>query len=177
MHANKPKPGDLFPAVSVPQIGGGTIDLGAPEGDANWKLIVVYRGKHCPLCTNYLNALNDVLPRLTEMGVDVVAVSADSEDRAKAQLAEVNPTFPVGYNLTIPQMEELGLYISSPRHGMNVEGPFAEPGLFVLDQNGEVRVVDISNVPFARPDLQSLLGGISFMRGMPGDFPANGTHA
>jgi hypothetical protein len=75
------------------------------------------------------------------------------------------------------QMKELGLYISSPRHGMDIEAPFAEPGLFVVNEDGELRVVDIANVPFARPQLGSLVGGLKFMRGMTEAFPANGTYA
>lgn len=177
MHTNKPKPGQPFPKIEVPQVGGGSLDLGERSTDDNWKLLVVYRGRHCPICTRYLNELNAIVPQLAELGVDVAAVSADSEARANEQLAQVNPDFPVGHNLSIPQMEELGLYISSPRHGMDVEAPFAEPGLFVIDQTGETRVADISNVPFARPDLGSMLKGITFMRGMKGDFPANGTYA
>ena len=177
MHANKPKPGQAFPKITVSQVGGGALDLGARSAEGNWKLLVVYRGKHCPVCTRYLNDVNAIVPTLTELGVEVAAVSADSEARAQEQLANVNPSFPVGYGLSIPQMEELGLYISSPRHGIDVEGPFAEPGLFLIDHTGELRVVDISNVPFARPDLQSLVKGITFLRGMTGEYPANGTYA
>ncbi len=35
-----------FPAVSVPRFGGGEI---APVLMEGWRLLVVYRGKHCPL--------------------------------------------------------------------------------------------------------------------------------
>ena len=44
-----------------------------------WKMIIVYRGQHCPLCTNFLNALEQYLPELNEIGVDLVALSADSQ--------------------------------------------------------------------------------------------------
>lgn len=177
MHANKPKPGQPFPMVVVPQVGGGSLELGARSSQGNWKLLVVYRGRHCPICTRYLNELNAIVPALSKLGVDVAAVSADSETRAVEQLSQVNPAFPVGYGLTTSQMQELGLYISGQRHGIDIEGPFAEPGLFVIDHAGDTRVADISNVPFARPDLDSMLKGITFMRGMKGSFPANGTFA
>ena len=74
-------------------------------------------------------------------------------------------------------MRTLGLYVSGPRNGMDVEGPFAEPGLFVVNDQGRLQIVDISNVPFARPSLTSLVKGIRFLRGLSGDFPVNGTHA
>ena len=38
---------------SVPQ--GGRVEIGAPTG--RWQLVVVYRGKHDPVCVTYLAAL------------------------------------------------------------------------------------------------------------------------
>lgn len=34
---------------------GGRVEVGAPTG--RWQLVVVYRGKHDPLCVTYLAAL------------------------------------------------------------------------------------------------------------------------
>ncbi|KUP90803.1 AhpC/TSA family protein [Tritonibacter horizontis] len=167
----------VFPALSLPVLAGGTRDISKPKDGLEWMLVLVYRGKHCPLCTTYLQQLNSTLPDLNAQGVDVVAVSADSRDRALAQMADVDPKFDVAYGLTIPQMQEMGLYISSPRNGMDVEAPFAEPGLFVLDNAGVLQIVDISNVPFARPDLAWIAKGIGFRRGPMKDAPVNGTYA
>ncbi|TDF38528.1 AhpC/TSA family protein [Alteromonadaceae bacterium M269] len=165
-----------FPSINVEKLGGGTLELSKPAPGFDWKMLVVYRGKHCPLCTKYLNELNELLPEFNALGVDVAAVSSDSLDRAKAQLAEVNPNFDVGYDLSIEQMRSLGLYISEPRLGMNAERPFAEPGLFVINENGELQMIDISNVPFARPPLASMLMGIRYYRGMTEKFPVNGSY-
>lgn len=60
------------------------------------------------------------MPDLNALDIDVVAVSADSESRAVEQIGQVNPTYPVGYDLTIEQMHALCLYISGPKSGMNV---------------------------------------------------------
>ena len=140
-------------------------------------MVVVYRGKHCPLCTRYLKELNEALPKFSALGVDVVAVSADSEQRTKDQMAEVSPTYPVGYDLSIEQMQQLGLYISGTGNGTNVERPFAEPGLFVINEEGNLQMIDTSNVPFARPSLESMLMGINFIRSREVKPPVNGTEA
>jgi peroxiredoxin len=169
--------GQAFPSVSLNKVGGGTLDLGKPNAGFDWQLIVVYRGKHCPLCTKYLNELNDLLPEFNAIGVDVVAISADSIDRATEQLSEVNPQYDVGYGLTLDQMNDLGLYISEPRLGMNAEQPFAEPGLFVINEAGQLQMIDVSNVPFARPPLSSMLMGIKFYRNMTEKYPINGTYS
>ncbi|UZD89722.1 peroxiredoxin-like family protein [Cognatishimia activa] len=177
MHANKPKPGDKIPHTELPKLYGENLTLGKTGSGYDWQLIVVYRGKHCPICTRYLRELNEIVAPLKELGIEIVAISADSEARAADQITEVNPDYAVGYGLSIKQMQSLGLYISSPRHGMDVEGPFAEPGLFLVNQEGELRMVDIANVPFLRPQIGSLVGGLKFMRGMTEPFPANGTFA
>ncbi len=177
MTSRKPAAGSAFPAISLPVLGGGRRELAKPAEGFDWTLVVVYRGKHCPLCTAYLRELNDALRDLNDLGVDVVAVSADSEARATAQMAEVSPDFQVAYGLTIPQMETLGLYISDPRNGIDVEGPFAEPGLFVVDEAGAIQIVDISNVPFSRPSLEWIAKGVGFRRGPMRDAPVNGTYA
>ncbi|WP_299949599.1 peroxiredoxin-like family protein [uncultured Ruegeria sp.] len=177
MTSPKPAVGKAFPAINIPVLGGRTRSLSTPRDGYDWMLTVVYRGKHCPLCTTYLRDLNSALPDLNALGVDVLAVSADSAERATAQMQEVSPTFDIGYGLSVEQMQTLGLYISGPRNGMDVEGPFAEPGLFVINDQGVLQIVDISNVPFARPSLTSLVMGIRFLRGLSGDFPVNGTHA
>ncbi len=69
-------------------------------------------------------------------------------------------------------MRELGLYVSDPRSPQETDRPFAEPGLFVINTAGLVQIVDISNAPFARPELKSLLQGIRFV--MAKDYPIRG---
>lgn len=177
MAAYKLKAGTPFPTISVPKLGGGTVDIGTPAEGYDWKLVVVYRGKHCPLCTRYLTALNQAHPELNALGIDVVAVSADTESRAVEQIGQVNPTYSVGYDLNVEQMQALGLYISGPKSGMNVERAFAEPGLFVINDTGNLQMIDISNVPFLRPPLESLVGGLRFLRGLTEPFPVNGSFA
>jgi hypothetical protein len=35
--------------------------------------------------------------------------------------------------------------------------------VFVINPQGQAQIIDISNAPFARPDLKSLLGGLQFV--------------
>ena len=77
MPATKPVPGSLFPNVEIPKLGGGVLQLGNASDGYDWQLIVVYRGKHCPICTRYLRELNEVVAPLNDLGIEVVAISAD----------------------------------------------------------------------------------------------------
>jgi peroxiredoxin len=133
----------------------------------------VYRGKHCPLCKRYFKTLDGMLDEFRAAGIAVMAVSADSHEKAQADVAEQGWRFPVGYGLTSDQMRQLGLYVSDPRSPQETDRPFAEPGLFVINPEGKVQIVDISNAPFARPDLASILQGVKFVREK--QYPIRGT--
>lgn len=166
--------GSTFPKLDVAKLGGGTLTLGAPQGGHDWQLVVVYRGLHCPLCKRYLAQLNEMVGDFGQLGVDVVAVSGDGEVKAQAMADEMKLSLPVGYDLSVAQMSALGLYISDPRSPQETDQPFPEPGLFVINGEGKIQILDISNAPFARPSLDSIKGGIKFIR--ENDYPVRGTH-
>ncbi|NJM91215.1 MAG: redoxin domain-containing protein [Myxococcales bacterium] len=138
-------------------------------------MLVVYRGKHCPLCKKYLATLTGLAADYRAAGVTVAAVSADPREKAAADVAEFGWTFPVGYGLSMEQMRTLGLYVSEPRSPQETDRPFAEPGLFVVNPEGKVQILDVSNAPFARPDLAMILNGIKIV--VERGYPIRGTHA
>ncbi|MEO1143011.1 MAG: peroxiredoxin-like family protein [Pseudomonadota bacterium] len=174
MSTPKPVPGEKLAPMQFPKLGGGVLEIGGTR--ENCTLFVVYRGKHCPICTKYLKQLNELKPQFNELGIDVVAVSGDPEEKAKIQLEQINPDFEVGYDLTIEQMQELGLYISDPRSPQETDKPFAEPGFFVINDEGKAQIIDISNAPFARPELESMLMGLKFIRNPENNYPVRGMH-
>ena len=69
MPENKPVAGNSLPDITVPKSGGGELTLFKPTAPHDWKLVIIYRGKHCPLCTSYLKELNGELAELNELGV------------------------------------------------------------------------------------------------------------
>lgn len=174
--AHKLPAGDAFPAQTVSKLGGGDMTLGKPADGKDWQMVVVYRGAHCPVCTRYLGEINAKLDELNDLGIDVVAVSADPEEKAQNQTGPLGLNFPIGYNHSVEQMQELGLYISDPRSAQETDRAFSEPGLFVINDDGVIQVTDISNAPFARPDLNSLTMGLGFIRNPENDYPIRGTH-
>src|SRR5690348_12005749 len=95
--------GSVFPAMSWPQVGGGTVD---PWKEPGWRMLVVYRGKHCPLCKRYFKTLDGMLDDFRAAGIAVMAVSADSLEKAQADVAEQGWRFRVGYGLTTDQMRQ-----------------------------------------------------------------------
>lgn len=174
-HTRKIEAGSAFPELPVRGEDGQTRDIGKPTDGHDWTMVVVYRGRHCPLCTRYLNELEHYRPRLAELGVDLVAVSADSREQLAAHREKLDGTFPFFHGLTMEQMQTLGLYVSHPRSERETDHPFAEPGLFVVNGDGQVQVIDISNNPFVRPDLGKLVSGIAWIKNPKNNYPIRGT--
>ena len=175
-YAQKIKAGATFPEMKVQVLNEEMAELGKPENGHDWKLVVVYRGKHCPICTKYLNTLETVLPSFYDNGVDVIAVSADSKEQLEGHLEELDVSFPIAYGLTVEQMNTLGVYISDPRSEKETDHPFAEPAVFVVNSEGKIQIVDLSNAPFSRPDLEALANGLVFVRKPENNYPIRGMH-
>ena len=168
--------GSPFPTLMVKGQNGVDVELGKISDGVDWKMVVVYRGKHCPLCTKYLNLLETYKEKIAANGVEIVAVSADSKEQLEMHLPALNVSFPLYYGLTIEQMQALGVYISNPRSEKETDHAFAEPGLFVINEKGQVQVLDISNGPLARPEIGTLAAGLEFIKAPANDYPIRGTY-
>lgn len=169
MSSNKMTAGEKFPALIWKSVSGNQV---APAAGSGWRLLVVYRGRHCPLCKNYLNLLNEMVDEFRAANVAVMTVSADTREKAEMDVVEFGWKFPVGYDLSPDEMRQLGVYISNPRSPQETDRPFAEPALFVINPDGDAQIIDISNAPFARPDLKLLLKGLNLV--MSRNYPIRG---
>jgi len=171
MTDSKPRVGAPLGEFSFPVVGGtGSISVGQPKD--RWTMLFVYRGKHCPRCMRFLNKLNAVLNDWTE-AMDVVVVSSDTSEKALSNQQEHGWKFDLCHGLTVPQMRSLGLYVTEPLSDAETTGLFAEPGAFAIRPDGSLMLVDISNGPAARPDLEELLDGMKF--NIDNDRPVRGT--
>ena len=169
-----PMPGQPAPDLSVPLIIGGQWTL-AEQSPDTFTMIVVYRGLHCPMCEKYLKQIREMYDTILGKGIEVLHVSMDDKDRATSAHEDwgLDPV-PMGYGLSREQAEAWGLYMSESIKDAEPK-VFAEPGLFLVRPDGELYLVDISNSPFARADLDVLIGQIDFI--VEKDYPARGSLA
>lgn len=156
--APRARPGAPLPAFEVPLVGGGARAFG-PQC-AGWHLLIVYRGRHCPRCKTYLARLTDLAPEFAAEDVAITVTSADPPERAGADRDENGWGFALGHSLSLSDMDALGLYVSDPRNEAETDRPFAEPGLYVVNPEGLVHVMGVSNAASCRPDLAEVLDGI-----------------
>ncbi len=86
--------GEAAPALVIPQVGGGTIDLANLRGKPVW---VNFMGTYCPPCVDEFPLMNGFATRYADEGLVVVAVDVKEEEGVVAQFAEqLAATFPLG---------------------------------------------------------------------------------
>jgi len=184
MSGQKFTPGTPCPDIQISLLAGDARPLSGIATLGDWKLIVFYRGAHCPLCATYIKELDGMLDQFLLSDVEVLAISGDQKEKAAAFAAQHNFSLDIGFGLTTAEMDLLGLYISDPADPRETDRPFCEPGLFVLNAEGLVHIVDISNAPFARPELSKIKQSLDYIR-LPEDqrhdyygarYPIRGTH-
>ena len=112
MNNAKPAVGQSVGELDFPGVDGqGSIAVG--QSKDRWTMLFVYRGQHCPRCKRFLNKLNTALSAWVDV-MDVVVVSADTQEKAQADKEEHGWNFDLCYGLTEAQMRSLGLYVSEP---------------------------------------------------------------
>ena len=164
------------PALNVSLTSGGRFVLGADPG-SSFDLLVFYRGLHCPICSKYLVELERLAPEFQSRGVQVVAISSDTEERARQMAEKANAkAVKFAYGLSLRTARQWGLYISTSRGktSIGIEEPalFSEPGIFLVKPDGTLYYGAVQTMPFARPQFQDLLGAIDFA--IAKDYPARG---
>jgi peroxiredoxin len=178
MRAQALMPRFPVPALNLALTTGERFVLGAQPGD-KFDLLVFYRGLHCPICAKYLMELERLAPEFASRGVQVVAISSDTEERAKAMADKVGAkAVKFAYGLSLRSAREWGLYISTSRGttSIGIEEPelFSEPGVFIVRPDGTLYYGAAQTMPFARPPFQDLLGAIDFA--VAKDYPARGEY-
>ena len=168
---SKLHPGQKFSPLTFKQLDGPDYTFG---DTGKWQALFVFRGQHCPICKTYLGKLEAKREAFAKLGIEVAAVSADREAQTRVTASASNPGFPLLYGMDMETMQRLGLFISEPRSAEETDHRFPEPALLVINAEGALHIVDVSNAPFVRPDLDTLVGGLGFI--IAKNYPIRGTH-
>ncbi|MBY5933507.1 AhpC/TSA family protein [Tateyamaria omphalii] len=173
----------LMPRKKTPNLSVKTLDHGAfdltSESAERGTLICFYRGFHCPICANYLTELDRKAGEFETRGVSVVAISSDSEERARMMQDKIkSETLRFGYGLPLDLARDWGLYISTSRGktSIGVEEPalFSEPGVFLVSPDQSLYFGVVQTMPFVRPHFGDFVGALDFV--IANDYPARGEY-
>ncbi len=164
-------PDTQAPELSLALAGGGTWNL-SDQTPQHFTMVIFYRGLHCPVCKNYLGILNSMMDHISELGFSVVVASMDTKERAEQAKADWGlDKVDVAYGLDLETAKKWGLYIStSIKEAEN--DIFSEPGLVWIRADGRLYLIDITNMPWARPDLETLMPKAKFA--VENNYPARG---
>lgn len=165
------KPTEKFPDLEFKLINDTIWNLEKQEPEA-YTLLVFYRGLHCPVCKKQLEELKTKLHDFSEKGINVIAVSMDSEERAQKAGKDWDvESLPIGFEMKEKTARDLGLYISKSISEKEPE-VFSEPGIFLVKNDGTLYCSSIQTMPFARPSFDDLLKAIDFIK--KENYPARG---
>ena len=169
------KPRQAAPELSI-ETSKGNWKLTDQKPD-NFTMIVFYRGLHCPLCLKYLTELESALQDFSDVGVNVIALSSDNQDRAQQTAARSKlENLTLGYGLTVEAAQAWGLHRSAGKGktstGVDEPNEFSEPGLFLVKPDNTLYWSNVSTMPFARPNFTEILGAVKFV--VANSYPARG---
>ena len=112
--------GQPAPALVVPQVGGGEIDLANLHGKAVW---VNFMQTTCPPCQDEFPLMNGFAARYADDGLVVVAVDIKEEEGDVAAFAQsLNATFPMGLDGDGKAQQAWGAYGLPVHYWVDVEG-------------------------------------------------------
>ena len=167
----RPIPKQNAPELNVQLLSGERWDLSRQSPDS-FTLLVFYRGLHCPLCKKYLQQLDTLLPEFSPRGVDVIAVSMDTEKRARLARQKWGiQNQQIGFGLSETDARHWGLFLSK---GVKEGEPerFSEPGLFLINKDNTVYYAAINSNPWGRPYLPSFVKAVDYI--VHSGYPARG---
>lgn len=157
------KPQEKTPSLKVNLINDTNWSLEKQQTDKS-TLIIFYRGLNYPVCKKQLEEVASNLEEFTKIGIHVIAISMDTEKRAKitGEKWDINE-LPIGFDLSKKKAEDWGLYLSK-RITDKEPKLFSEPGIFLIKADGTLYFSSIQTMPFARPKIQDIIKAVTCLR-------------
>ncbi len=153
-------PEDTMPGFEAGLVGGRAWRL-AEEHPAKLALLAFYRGVHCPICRRWLGELERLVPRFTEHGVSVIALSCDTRERAERAKREWRlDELRIGYGVNPDDARKAGLYLTEGAdHHLSTEPAI----LAVKPEDGTLYAAWVQSSPHARPQFAKVLSAVENM--------------
>ena len=139
------KNGEAAPAFSLPDHTGKAVSLEAFKGKP--VVLIFTRGKFCPTTNRFLTAWQDFYLRIRDLGMELLAVSADTPEISVQLQSQLGLAFPLLSDVNVGVAKQYGVY-TGPRNGSE----FTEPALIIIDKDGEVAYSIISSGPKGLPE-------------------------
>jgi peroxiredoxin len=149
--------GDPFPVLTLETVTDGTISV--PDVlSGSYGVVLIYRGSWCPYCNAQLAAYAKATNELANVGIKVVALSADTKAAAADLVRKHGITFPVGHGIDADLIAvATGAYVNRAPHHLQSTG-------FVLDPEGRVITAVYSSRAIGRLVVGDVIGFVSYVK-------------
>src|SRR3984885_9755395 len=126
--------GDVAPDFEMPASGGRTVSLTALKGKPF--ILYFYPKADTPGCTKEASAFQEAIPRLEEIGLDVIGVSPDKIKPIEKFAAKYGLTFPLASDELHAVAERYGTWVEKSMYGRKYMG--MERSTFLIGADGKV---------------------------------------
>ena len=139
--------GQPAPALRIPQVGGGTVDLAALRGKPVW---LYFMATWCPSCQEEVPAMGSFAARYAASGLVVVGVDVREDQGTVAAFADrLGAVFPIG--------------LDAQGSAQSTWGAYALPTHFWIDKNGVIRYGALGGIgpDIMATGLRTILPGVT----------------
>jgi len=126
--------GDAAPDFQLPASGGRTVSLGGYKGKPF--ILYFYPKADTPGCTKEACAFQEAMPKLEEIGLDVVGVSPEKLKPIEKFAAKYGLTFPLASDEDHAVAERFGTWVEKSMYGRKYMG--MERSTFLIGADGKV---------------------------------------
>ena len=132
-----PAEGDVAPAFSMPASGGRTVSSAALKGRPY--LLYFYPKADTPGCSTQACGVQEALPQLGKLGLEVIGVSPDAIPPIEKFAAKYKLTFPLASDADQKVAQAYGTWVEKSMYGRTYMG--MERSSFLVGADGKVRKI------------------------------------
>ncbi|HEY4041987.1 MAG TPA: thioredoxin-dependent thiol peroxidase [Rhodopila sp.] len=126
--------GDTAPDFEMPATGGRAVSLGGYKGKPF--ILYFYPKADTPGCTKEACAFQEAMPKLQEIGLDVIGVSPDKIKPIEIFAAKYGLTFPLASDEAHAVADKYGTWVEKSMYGRKYMG--MERSTFLIGADGKV---------------------------------------
>ena len=146
--------GAQIPSVMVKAASGESLDIKDVVAEKP-TVLIFYRGGWCPFCTKHLAAVQKVMPKIKELGFQVIGISPDRPRKASGAGEKHELNYTLLSDSSAAAMKAFGVAFKVPdslvskykiEYGIDIEGDSGEthnilpvPALYLIGTDGTIR--------------------------------------
>ncbi|WP_199768614.1 peroxiredoxin-like family protein [Sphingobacterium sp. HMA12] len=140
--------GEKIPGAVLSDVSGKSFDLNKAFSEKP-TVLVFYRGGWCPYCSRQLSGLQEALPRLEELGYQLIAISTDSPSGLAQSVGKEKLSYTLLSDADLALSKQVGIAFKAPKGywemlpnttgGKDTDLLLPVPSVFIVDNMGMIK--------------------------------------